>query len=372
MINNSDLIPIRKWFPSLFEKQTVIISGPCSAESEDQLLQTALAINKIGKIDILRAGIWKPRTRPDNFEGVGYKGLFWLEKVKEQTNLLTTVEVATPAHIEKCLKHNVDILWIGARTTSNPFSVQELAEALKGVDIPVLIKNPLNPDIGLWIGALERIYNAGIKKIAAIHRGFYPFEETSFRNIPKWEIPIELKTKFHKLSILCDPSHISGNTEYIYEIAQRALDLNMDGLMIETHINPKKAKSDASQQLTPDELENLFSKLKYRKSNSENSDFRNHLVQYREQIDSLDAQIIELLAQRMNIVEQIGKYKSQNNVAILQLKRWENILSTRIKHGLKLNLPKQFVKKLLQLIHKESITKQTEIMHKMNGKLSIN
>ncbi len=352
----------------MVDKRIVVISGPCSAESEEQLIQTATEINKTGKVDILRAGIWKPRTRPDNFEGVGYKGLFWLDKVKEQTGLLTTVEVATPVHIENCLRHQVDILWIGARTASNPFSVQELAEALKGIEIPVLVKNPLNPDIGLWIGAIERIYNAGIKKVAAVHRGFYPFEETAFRNIPKWEIPIELKTRFHNLSILCDPSHIAGTTEFVHEIAQRALDLNMDGLMLEVHIDPKSALSDASQQLTPTELEELFKKLKFRDPISDDSDFRNHLEQYREQIDSLDAQMIELLAKRMNIAEQIGEYKSKNNVAILQLERWENILSTRTTLGRKLGLPKKFIKKLLQLIHKESITKQTEVMRKLNGK----
>jgi len=366
MMNTADIIPIRKWFPSL-DKRTVIISGPCSAETEIQLDQTASEINKTGKVDILRAGIWKPRTRPDSFEGVGYKGLFWLDKVKEKTGLLTTVEVATPAHIENCLRHKVDILWVGARTTANPFSVQELAEALKGVDIPVLVKNPLNPDISLWIGALERVYSAGIRKLAAVHRGFYPFEETAFRNIPKWEIPIELKTRFHNLSIVCDPSHIAGTTEYVYEIAQRALDLNMDGLMLEAHIDPKTALSDAGQQLTPAELDQLFKKLKYRDPNSEDSDFMDHLEQYREQIDSIDAQMIELLGQRMNIVEQIGEYKSKNNVAILQLERWENILRTRTALGEKLSLPKKFIKKLLQLIHKESITKQTEVMRKMNG-----
>lgn len=365
--NNLNIIPIRKWFPEL-DKRIVVISGPCSAESEVQLMDTATEIHKTGKVDILRAGIWKPRTRPDSFEGVGYKGLLWLDKVKEKTGFITTVEVATPAHIEKCLRHQVDILWIGARTSSNPFSVQELAEALKGVDIPVLVKNPLNPDIGLWIGAIERIYNSGIAKVAAIHRGFYPFEETSFRNIPKWEIPIELKSRFHNLSIICDPSHIAGTTEYIYEIAQRALDLNMDGLMLESHINPKKALSDASQQLTPLELEKLFGKLKFRDPNSDDSDFRDHLQQYREQIDSIDAQVVELLAKRMNIVEQIGEFKSKNNVAILQLDRYEDILKTRTALGEKLGIPVKFMKKLLQLIHKESIIKQTEVMQKMNGR----
>lgn len=359
-----DIIPITDWFEQLKDKP-VIISGPCSAETEEQLLSTAREIRKINLVSILRAGIWKPRTRPDTFEGVGKIGLQWLQKVKEETGLLTAVEVATPEHIEQCLKHNVDIIWIGARTTSNPFSIQELAHTLKGTDISVLVKNPVNPDIDLWIGALERFNKAGIKKLAAIHRGFYPFEKTSLRNIPKWEVPIELKSRFHNLPVICDPSHISGTTEYIENIAQKALDLNFDGLMIEAHIAPEHALSDAKQQLSPQELKNLLNNLVFRKPTSDNIDFINNLEQYREQIDSIDTQMLELMAQRMKIVEQIGKYKCENNVTILQLRRWEKIISTRTGFGKKLGLSVDFINKLLQLVHKESIHKQTEVMNEL-------
>ncbi len=357
-----NIIPINKWFKQLNSKP-VIISGPCSAETEQQLLDTANAIKKIGKVQIFRAGIWKPRTRPVDFEGVGEKGLIWLKKVKEQTNLLTTVEVATPEHIEKCLKFGVDILWIGARTTSNPFSINEMTQALKGVDIPVMIKNPINPDINLWIGALERFNKIGIKKLAAIHRGFFPFELTSLRNIPKWEMPIELKSKFHNLPVICDPSHIAGNKKYIYEISQKALDLDMDGLMIETHINPAKALTDSKQQIKPEELKLLLDSLVIRTANPNNFNFINSIEKYREQIDSIDTQLIELLAQRMKIVEQIGVYKKNKDVTILQLSRWEKIINSRIKFGIKQGLSKNFIKRLMQLVHKESIQKQNDIMN---------
>ncbi|MBE9469430.1 MAG: bifunctional 3-deoxy-7-phosphoheptulonate synthase/chorismate mutase type II [Bacteroidetes bacterium] len=357
-----NIIPIRKWFKQLSNKP-VIISGPCSAETEKQLIETAKAINDIGKVQIFRAGIWKPRTRPVNFEGVGEKGLLWLKKAKEQTGLLTTVEVATPKHIEKCLKFGVDILWIGARTTSNPFSINELTQVLKGVDIPVMIKNPINPDINLWVGAIERFNKIGINKLAAIHRGFFPFELTSLRNIPKWEIPIELKRNFHNLSIICDPSHIAGKRKYINEISQKALDLDMDGLMIESHISPDKALTDSKQQITPKELKLMLDSLVIRTSNSDNFDFINSIEKYRDQIDSIDTQLIELLAQRMEIVKQIGVYKKNNDVTILQLSRWEKIINSRINFGLKLGLSEKLIKKIMQLIHKESIQKQNEIMN---------
>lgn len=359
---SQNIIPINKWFKQLNSKP-IIISGPCSAETEQQLLETANAIKDTKKVQILRAGIWKPRTRPVDFEGVGEDGLRWLKKAKEQTGLLTTVEVATPEHVEKCLKYDVDILWIGARTTSNPFSINELTQVLKGVDIPVMIKNPINPDINLWIGALERFNKIGIQKLAAIHRGFFPFELTSLRNIPKWEVPIELKQKIHNLSIICDPSHISGNKKYIYEISQKALDLDMDGLMIETHINPAKAFTDSKQQITPKELKLLLDSLVIRTSNSNNFTFINSIEKYREQIDSIDIQLIELLAQRMEIVKKIGVYKKNNDVTILQLSRWEKIINSRIKFGLEHGLSKILIKKIMQLIHKESIQKQNDVMN---------
>jgi chorismate mutase len=344
----------------------LIIAGPCSAESESQMINTAKKLAVCEKIKVFRAGIWKPRTKPGNFEGVGKIGLKWLKKVKEETNLLTTTEVATPQHVEYCLKENkaVDILWIGARTTANPFSVQELAEALKGTDIPVMIKNPLNPDIKLWAGAVERMMKIGIKNIAAIHRGFYPFEKIKLRNLPKWELAIEIKSLFPEIPIINDPSHIAGNRNYIKEIAQKALNLNFDGLMIESHLNPDEALSDAKQQLTPENLIEMLKTLNFRKPSSDNSDFINRLDRYRDQIDSIDFQMLELLSNRMKIVEDIGKFKLTNDVTIFQLKRWIDIIETRKEFGKSIGLDEQFIKKILQFVHRESIRKQSEIMNK--------
>ena len=360
----SEILPLKDWFPG-FDKHPLIISGPCGIESEEQLLTTAVEIAKIPAVTVLRAGVWKPRTRPGSFEGVGNIGLEWLSHIKKETRLLIMVEVATEKHVEQCLKYDIDIVWIGARSTSNPFSIQELANVLKGTEMAVMVKNPLNPDLDLWIGALERFAKAGIKKIAAIHRGFYPFEKTVLRNIPKWEIPIELKRRYHQLPIICDPSHISGSTKYIQEISQKAIDLNMDGLMIETHIDPSKALSDARQQLTPSQLKELLSNLVYRSCDSSDSGFNNQLEQFRDQIDSVDSQLVELLAQRMQIVREIGKYKSGNNITILQLRRWEQIIKRVSESGKKLGLSESFVKKLLENIHNESIQIQTEIMNEL-------
>ena len=290
-----------------------------------------------------------------------------MQQVKKEFGLYTAIEVANTEHAELAIKHDIDVLWIGARTTSNPFSIQELADFLAGYNKPVLVKNPINPDVNLWVGALERFHKAGVNKLAAVHRGFFPFEATTLRNIPKWEIAIELKSICHTLPILCDPSHIAGDTEYIPEIAQKALDLNMDGLMIETHYNPSVALSDMNQQLTPIQLEELLGRLIFRTTTVKNSDFTNVLETLRSQIDSIDQQMLELLSQRMNIVEEIGKYKSKNEVTILQLRRWEKIVSTRIKLGKKLGLTEEFVKKLLQLVHKESIQRQTEVMNNLNS-----
>jgi chorismate mutase len=365
MTKLKNISTIKKWFDGLNEP--LIIAGPCSAESEEQLMHTAKEIAALGKVKIFRSGIWKPRTRPGNFEGVGEEGLHWLQQVKEETGLLTAVEVANPEHADLAIKYNIDILWIGARTTSNPFSVQELADHLKGYDKPVMVKNPINPDVNLWVGALERLHKAGINKLAAVHRGFYPFEATSLRNIPKWEVPIELKSICHNLPIICDPSHIAGNTEYIAEIAQKALDMNMDGLMIETHYNPTVALSDMNQQLTPQQLGNLLDNLIFRSATTKDANFASILEALRSQIDSIDQQMLELLSQRMNIVEEIGKYKSKNEVTILQLRRWEKIISTRLKLGKSLGLSEDFVKKLLQLVHKESIQRQTEVMNKFTS-----
>lgn len=362
MAKLKSIVKISKWFDGLSDP--LIISGPCSAESEAQVMQTAKEISSLGKIKVFRAGIWKPRTRPGSFEGVGEEGLKWMQQVKRETGLLTAVEVANTEHANLALKYGVDILWVGARTTSNPFSIQELADCLKGYDKPVLVKNPINPDVNLWVGALERFHKAGINKLAAVHRGFYPFEATSLRNIPKWEVPIELKSICHSLPIICDPSHIAGNREYIAEIAQKALDLNMNGLMIETHYNPMVALSDMNQQLTPQQLGSLLDNLVFRRTTTKDADFTSGLETLRSQIDSIDQQMLELLSLRMNIVEEIGEYKSKNEVTILQLRRWEKIISTRLKLGKSLGLSEDFVKKLLQLVHKESIQRQTEVMNK--------
>ncbi|HBX53279.1 MAG TPA: 3-deoxy-7-phosphoheptulonate synthase [Bacteroidales bacterium] len=357
----SDILQITDWFPEI-KTSHFIIAGPCAAESREQLLETAEKIAAQTSVKFFRAGLWKPRTRPDSFEGVGEKALPWLQEVKQKTGLYTCVEVAMPQHVEACLKYGIDVLWLGARTTANPFSVQEIAETLKGTGIPVLIKNPVNPDIELWIGAVERLYKSGIKKIGAVLRGFYPYERTILRNIPKWELAIEMKHRIHSLPVLCDASHIAGNVSYIPEICQKALDLNFDGLMLETHINPKAALSDAMQQLTPNELELLISGLCFRKPSVSDPVFNNLLEQYRDQIDSIDLQMLDLLGERMKIVREIGKYKSKNNVTILQLRRWEKIIATRSEYGNKAGLSYDFIKNLLELVHKESIQIQTKIM----------
>ncbi len=364
MTDLKDIEHWSNWFRFGIDKP-LIIAGPCSAENEDQVLDTARGLAKINQVKVFRSGVWKPRSRPGNFEGIGTKALKWLQKVQSETGLKTAVEVAFPDHIKACLDHNVDILWIGARTTANPFSVQELAKALEGIDIPVLVKNPVNPDLSLWIGAIERIYKSGIKKLAAVHRGFFPFEATSLRNIPKWELVIELKRTIPNLNIFVDPSHIAGNREFITDISQKALDLNMDGLMIESHNSPDRAKSDANQQITPEQLSKLLQKLSFRKANNLSEKDLDFLEQYREQIDSIDNQLLELLSQRMDVVSQIGKYKCENNITILQLRRWENILKTRIELGKNLGMDDKFILKLLQLIHKESIIKQSQVMNNL-------
>ncbi len=344
------------------DKELIVIAGPCSAETETQVLETAREIKSIGKVDIYRAGIWKPRTNPGTFEGVGKEGLKWLRKVKDETGLLTAVEVATPQHVEEIFKCEscVDIVWIGARTSSNPFSVQEIANSLKGTDIPVMIKNPINPEVKLWAGAIERILKSGIENVAAVHRGFYPFEKSNLRNIPKWELVFELKSMFPEIPVINDPSHIAGKRSLIKEISQKALNLNFDGLMIETHISPDTALSDAKQQITPEELEKLLDELTYPKAQSDNKEFIDLLEQFRERIDAIDFQMLELMSGRMKIIEQIGKYKKENNVTIFQLKRWLDIMLTREDFGKKMGLDKKFVIKLLQLVHRESVRKQSE------------
>jgi len=362
MIEKLNIVPVEEWFAGL--TQPLLIAGPCSAECEEQVMETAQGIAKIGKVQVLRVGIWKPRSRPGTFEGAGDEALQWLKRVKAETGLLTAVEVATPAHVEKAIAAGVDILWIGARTTSNPFSVEQIAQTLKGGDIPVMVKNPVNPDLELWIGTLERLNRAGINKLAAIHRGFYPYERTRLRNIPKWEIAIDLKSKFPNLPILCDPSHIAGHASLVPEIAQKALNLSLDGLMIEVHRNPSLALSDATQQITPSQLDMMLNELVFRSPSSPNSDFVDMLERLRHKIDSIDQQMIDLLAQRMRIVEEMGEYKKNNDVSVFQLRRWEDILKSRIDFGKRLGLDEEYIKNLLQLVHKESIKKQADILNR--------
>ena len=367
MVPKSKITPFSKWYKES-KSDTLIIAGPCSAETEKQVLQTAIEINSIEKVAVFRAGVWKPRTRPGSFEGAGNKALKWLQKVQKETNLKVAIEVATPEHVKRAIDAGIDILWIGARTTSNPFSMQEVAESLTNYTNPVLVKNPINPDLDLWIGAIERLQQEGVKKIGAIHRGFYPFEKTSLRNIPKWELAIELKTRMPNIPVICDPSHIAGDTKYISEIAQKALDLAFDGLMIESHINPKEALSDKNQQLTPARLKNLLGTLQFRHILLNDHDFIDQLDSFRGKIDSIDMQLLELLLQRMKVVEELGHYKSNNNVSIFQLRRWKEIIETRLEYGVKLGLSIDFIKNLLHLIHEESIKTQSEEVYKRKKK----
>jgi len=353
--------PLNSWITT--GSEPLLIAGPCSAETEDQLVATAHLLASTGKVSALRAGIWKPRTRPGEFEGIGSIGLEWLKRAKAETGLPTTVEVATGKHVEEALKAGVDILWVGARSTVNPFTVQEIADALKGVDIPVMVKNPVNPDLSLWIGALERINNAGITKLAAIHRGFSSYEKTAFRNEPMWDIAIHLKTLAPHLPIICDPSHISGNRELIGYVSQKALDLDMQGLMIESHIDPSVAWTDAKQQVTPSALAELVDRLTLRKPETRDTAVNDKLSELRNNIDKIDDLIIQKMGERMQLSEKIGQYKKDNNITILQVNRWEEILNKRINYGKALKLSPEFTEKLLELIHAESIRKQTEIMN---------
>ncbi len=349
-------------FKSIKIEHPLIIAGPCSAESEDQIYQTALKLSNLN-IKIFRAGIWKPRTRPGNFEGVGTDGLKWLSRVKKELGLLVATEVANTFHVEAALKNEIDILWIGARTSANPFAVQEIADAIKGVNIPVLIKNPVNPDLDLWIGAIERINKAGIKKIIAIHRGFSSYDKSIYRNNPHWEIPIELKRRIPDIFIIVDPSHISGNKKLLFEVSQRAMDLNFDGLMIESHINPSKALSDAGQQITPKELDKMLSKLVIRRSELNDNNYIHILGELRSQIDIIDHDILDVLEKRMTVVEKIGRLKKEKNISILQTKRWDEILTKKLKESPKKGLNAEFILKIFEAIHQESINHQSKIMN---------
>ncbi len=343
----------------------LIIAGPCSAETEEQLYETAKAVKEQG-VSVIRAGVWKPRTRPNTFEGVGQEALQWISDVKKDLKVKFAVEVANAMHVEEALHFGIDILWIGARSTVSPFIVQEIADALKGVDIPVLVKNPINPDLALWIGALERLNQAGVTKLGAIHRGFSTHQQTRYRNIPMWQIPIELKRQLPDLPIICDPSHIAGKREMIAEISQVAMDVNFDGLIIETHRDPEKAWSDARQQVTPASLGEIIKNLQIRKSSSEDIEYITHLEELRTQIDHADREVVETLAQRMELVAKIGEWKKKNNVAAFQLDRWNEVFRSRKEWAESLGLREKFITELFNLLHVESIKKQTEVMDKFD------
>jgi len=359
-----DFIQIRDWgigLEAIAEEQPILISGPCSAETEEQLLRSCLELAQTGQVHILRAGIWKPRTRPNSFEGVGKEGLVWLQKAKELTGLPICVEVAQPEHVELALAAGVDILWIGARTSVNPFAVQALAEALAGKDVPVMVKNPINPDLKLWMGAIERFYQQGIRKIAAIHRGFSVYGEQRYRNAPIWELPIELKRQWPNLELIGDPSHIAGKRELLGELAQQALYLNFDGLMIESHCQPEQAWRDAAQQINAADLEELIGKLEPLRAASSDPDFLCHLNELRKEIDYLDHRLLKVLARRMQLVRQIGEYKYEKQISILQLERWAEIYKDRCGQAQELQLAQEFISLLIQAIHQESIRQQEAV-----------
>ncbi len=357
-----DIIQIKNWGLNISDQRPILISGPCSAETKNQTILSCEGAARQGA-SILRAGIWKPRTRPDSFEGVGNIGLEWLKSAGEKTQLPVAIEVANTKHVELALKAGIDIFWIGARTSVNPFTVQEITEAMKGLDIPVFIKNPVNPDLELWLGAIERFYKSGIKKIAAIHRGFSVYKPKPYRNLPMWEIPIELRRRIPNLEIICDPSHICGNRTLLQDISQKALDLEFDGLMIETHYDPAMALSDASQQLTPDDLGKLLKNLIRRNPIGDNPDFLANLEALRLDIDNIDMEIIHLIAKRMEVVHEIGKYKKENGVTILQMNRWTEIFDSRVMKTIEAGLSKEFAQAFIQCIHNESIREQTEVMN---------
>lgn len=345
--------------PGVDPKRPMVIAGPCSAETEEQVMKTAKELAANG-IKIMRAGIWKPRTKPGGFEGVGSDGLAWLKKVKQETGMYVSTEVATQKHVYEALKFGVDLLWVGARTTANPFAVQEIAEALHGVDIPVLVKNPVNPDLELWIGALERLSNVGITRLGAIHRGFSSYDNKIYRNLPQWHIPIELKRRFPDLPIICDPSHIGGKRDLIEPLSQQAMDLGYEGLIIETHCNPDEAWSDAAQQVTPARLKEILDKLIIRDMKQTTED----LSDLRKQIDQIDDQLLEILAKRMRISQEIGTFKKEHNMTIVQTDRYGHILTTRINQAVEMGMNPDFMRIILEAIHEESVRQQVVILNR--------
>jgi chorismate mutase len=353
---------LRTWLDDMKLDHPLVIAGPCSAETEEQVLKIAHEL-KDSDVNYYRAGIWKPRTRPGNFEGVGALGLGWLKKVKEETGMKTCTEVANAAHCKLALENDVDLLWIGARSTVSPFIMQEIADALQGTDKIVLVKNPVNPDLALWLGGIERLYTAGIKNLGAIHRGFSTYEKTKYRNIPEWQLAIEFQNKFPDLPLICDPSHITGNREMIFDVSQTALDLNFDGLMIETHFDPDNAWSDAAQQVTPASLIQIMKDLKIRKESDDTDKYQASLDNLRAQINVIDNQLVDSLGKRMKVADQIGELKKGKNVAVLQSKRWNEILGNMILEGEKVGLSEEFVLKMFKAIHQESINHQEKVIN---------
>lgn len=358
--NKLELTPLSQW--GMFtEPRPCVIAGPCSAESEEQIMQTAKGLNEFG-IHVLRAGIWKPRTHPGSFEGIGVPGLKWMQKAKKEYGMKIATEVASEKHVFECLKHGVDLVWLGARTTANPFLVQEIADALRDTDIPVLVKNPVNADIDLWIGALERLNAVGITKLGVIHRGFSTFDKIKYRNEPGWQIAVELKSRYPQLPFFCDPSHMAGRREYIKEISQRSLDLGLEGLMIESHCNPSCALSDSAQQLTPLDLKEILFSLLVRDNDTDNLEYRENIDQLRAKIDVLDENLLYTLGSRMKICRQIGQYKKDNNIAILQTSRWDSLLAKAIEKGKEYGLSEKIVTEIFTAVHDSSVALQNEIL----------
>ena len=356
-----DIIPLYEW--GMFtEPRPSVVAGPCSAETEEQVMETAKGLKEMG-INVFRAGIWKPRTHPGCFEGIGVPGLKWMQRVQKEYGLKVCTEVASEKHVQECLRHGVDLVWIGARTTSNPFLVQEIADALKGTDIPVLVKNPANPDLDLWIGALERLNRAGIRKLGVIHRGFSTFDKIKYRNDPHWEIAIELRSRYPELPFFVDPSHMGGSRNYLLEIAQRSLDLGFEGLMIESHCNPSAALSYAKQQLTPPELSDmLYNQIVVRDADSDAPEWRDNIDQLRAKIDVIDENLIYALGSRMKICRQIGEYKKNNNIAIIQTSRWDSIIEKVAEKGEEYGLSEKFLNAVFNAIHEASVEIQNQII----------
>ena len=360
MAHELDLVPAAEWgFFTL--PRPMCIAGPCSAESEEQVMETARGLNAFG-IHVFRAGIWKPRTHPGSFEGVGTQGLRWLRKVKETYGMKVCTEVASEKHVLECIKYGVDMVWIGARTSANPFLMQEIADALEGTDIPVLVKNPVNPDIDLWIGALERLNRAGIRKLGVIHRGFSTEAPIPYRNDPGWRLAIDLRTRYPEMPFFADPSHMAGDRKYLQELSQRAMDLGLDGLMVESHCNPACALSDAKQQLTPEGLQTLLESLVIRENTSENADYKDGIEALRARIDLIDENLLRLLEDRMNVSRKIGQYKKEHNVAILQTGRWDQLLSAMVEAGAARGLSENVVCAVMNAIHDESVRVQNDVL----------